>query len=93
LCVFRILQEAVHKSCKHSEVKEMKVDLWADGSAIHLRVSDSGKGFDVRTESLHKGLGLTSMQERARLLKGKVQIVSKSMSGTTILAQIPLGHG
>jgi signal transduction histidine kinase len=93
LCVFRILQEAVHNSCKHSEVKETKVDLWADGGAIHLKVSDSGKGFDLKTGSLSKGLGLTSMQERARLLKGKVQIVSKAMSGTTILAKIPLGQG
>jgi signal transduction histidine kinase len=92
LCIFRILQESVQNACKHSEVKKIEVDIWGDNNAIHLEVSDSGKGFNTKAESVSKGLGLTSMQERARLLRGKVEIDSKPMRGTTIAAHIPLGH-
>jgi two-component system sensor histidine kinase UhpB len=92
LSTFRILQEAVHNSCKHSEGKKIEVSLWGGRSSIHLRVSDWGKGFDPKAESVSKGLGLTSMQERARLLKGKVKIASNQRNGTTISAHIPLGQ-
>jgi signal transduction histidine kinase len=53
-------------------------------------ISDSGKGFDLQTAMLGKGLGLTSMRERARLLDGTTSIESHPMGGTTIRVCIPL---
>jgi signal transduction histidine kinase len=57
-----------------------------------LTISDSGKGFDIEAARQGKGLGLTSMQERARLVHGTIFIESKPMSGTTIRIRIPLGR-
>jgi len=59
---------------------------------IHLLVTDSGRGFNVEDAMKGKGLGLTNMRERARLIHGTITIESKPMSGTTILlVRAPLG--
>ena len=55
-----------------------------------LIVNDAGKGFDVETAKQGKGLGLTSMRERIRLVNGKIEIQSKPMGGTTIHVRAPL---
>ena len=48
LCFFRVLQEALHNSAKHSGVQYFEVELWGTPDEIHLTVSDSGAGFDTR---------------------------------------------
>jgi PAS domain S-box-containing protein len=90
LCLFRVLQEALHNAAKHSGVKRTEVQLREDSGEIHLMVHDSGRGFDGETVKQGKGLGLTSMRERIRLVNGTIDIQSKPMSGTTIHARVPL---
>jgi signal transduction histidine kinase len=90
LCLFRVVQEAVHNAAKHSGVKRMEVQLAEHSSEIHLIVSDSGKGFDVETARQGRGLGLTSMRERVRAVGGTMAIESKPMAGTTIHVRVPL---
>jgi signal transduction histidine kinase len=87
--LLRILQEALHNASKHSGVKRVEVRLREKSSEIHLIISDSGKGFKVEPALQGKGLGLTSMQERVRLLNGTILIKSKPMGGTTIHVRIP----
>jgi PAS domain S-box-containing protein len=89
LCLFRVLQEALHNAAKHSGVKRIEVLLHEESGEIHLTVSDLGRGFDVDAVKQGKGLGLTSMRERIRLVKGTISIESKPMSGTTIHVRIP----
>jgi PAS domain S-box-containing protein len=91
LCLFRVLQEALHNSVKHSGVRHFEVALWGASDAIHLRVSDSGAGFDSKAAKQSTGLGLISMEERLKLLKGTFAIQSQPMRGTTIHACVPLG--
>jgi PAS domain S-box-containing protein len=93
VCLFRILQEALHNIVKHSGVKRVDVRLTEHSNQIHLRVSDSGKGFDVESTMQGKGLGLTSMRERVRLVNGTIAIESKPMGGTTIRVCVPLDSG
>ena len=50
-----------------------------------------GKGFDVAAAQKGRGLGLTSMQERVRVVNGKIAIESKPMGGTTIHVRVPFG--
>jgi signal transduction histidine kinase len=57
---------------------------------IHLVVSDSGRGFDVEAAMQGKGLGLTSMRERIRLVNGTIAIDSQSTGGTRIHVRVPL---
>jgi signal transduction histidine kinase len=90
LCLFRVLQEAVHNAIKYSGVPEVEVSLGTVSNEIRLRVHDSGAGFDLRSARNGHGLGLTSMKERLRLVHGQLEIVSKPQHGTTVLARVPL---
>jgi signal transduction histidine kinase len=90
LCLFRVLQEAVSNADKHSGVKRIEARLHEESGAIHLIVSDSGKGFDVAAVEQTEGLGLTSMRERVRLVSGTIAIESKPMVGTTIHVRVPI---
>ena len=90
LCLFRVLQEALHNAAKHSGVKRIEVQLAENSCEIHLTVRDSGKGFDIGAARQSRGLGLTSMKERVRLVGGTITIESKPMGGTTIHVRVPL---
>jgi PAS domain S-box-containing protein len=90
LCLFRVLQEALHNAVKHSGVKRIEVQLHEESGKIHLIIRDLGKGFDIETARQGRGLGLTSMQERVRLVNGMIEIQSKPMGGTTIHVRVPI---
>jgi signal transduction histidine kinase len=91
LCLFRVLQEALHNAAKHSGMKRIEVQLNEESDEIHLTIRDLGKGFNVEAAKKGRGLGLTSMQERVRLLNGKIAIESKPMGGTTVQVRVPFG--
>jgi signal transduction histidine kinase len=94
-CLFRVLQEALHNALKHSGGKRVEVQLAEHSNEFHLIIRDSGRGFDIEAASQGRGLGLTSMQERVRLVNGTITIGSKPMRGTTIHVRIPFSsvHG
>jgi PAS domain S-box-containing protein len=91
LCLFRVAQEALLNCVKHSGVREFDVDLREVGEQIQLSVSDSGVGFDLTKAAIGPGLGLISMHERVRLIKGAMSIRSEPMKGTTIQVFAHLG--
>ena len=91
ICFFRVLQESLHNAANHSAVKRIEVQLREVSNEMHLIVTDLGRGFDVEAAIQGQGLGLTSMQERVRLLNGSVDIESKPMAGTTIHVRVPFG--
>lgn len=95
LCLFRVLQEALHNSAKHSGVGNFEVRLWGtlEEDEIHLTVRDSGAGFDSEAAKESRGLGLISMEERLKLLNGTFSIDSQPNHGTTIHARVPLISG
>jgi len=93
LCLFRVLQEALHNSAKHSGVRHVEVRLWGTSDEIHLAVSDSGAGFDSEAAKEGRGLGLISMEERLKLLNGTFSVESQPNRGTTIRARVPLNSG
>jgi PAS domain S-box-containing protein len=90
LCLFRVLQEALHNAMKYSGVGVFKVSLAGSPQGIELMVHDSGAGFDAKVASNGHGLGLTSMRERLKLVNGQFSIDSKPSQGTTVLARVPL---
>ena len=92
LGLFRVLQEALHNSAKHSGVRHFEVRLWGTSDEIHLTVSDSGAGFDREAAKESRGLGLVSMEERLKLLDGTFSIESQPKRGTTIHARAPLAQ-
>jgi signal transduction histidine kinase len=90
LALFRVLQEAMHNVTKHSGARQVEVQLHEDSSELHLIISDSGKGFDPEAAFQGKGLGLSSMRERVRLINGAINIESKRNGGTTIHVRVRL---
>jgi signal transduction histidine kinase len=89
LSLFRVLQEALHNAVKHSGVKRVEVQVAEHSNEFHLVVRDSGRGFDLEAAKRGRGLGLTSMQERLKLVSGQLYIDSKPQEGTTIHARVP----
>lgn len=91
--IFRIMQEAFHNITKHSRAEFITLSLVKRDGAIELAIEDNGEGFDVqaalRTSSVKKGLGLTSMKERAELSGGTFSIESVQEEGTLIRATWP----
>jgi PAS domain S-box-containing protein len=90
LCLFRVLQEALHNSAKHSGVGRFEVRLWGTSDEVHLTVRDFGIGFDSEVAKESQGLGLVSMEERLKLVNGTLLIESQPKRGTTIHARVPL---
>jgi signal transduction histidine kinase len=90
LCIFRVAQESLHNVVKHSHAGKVRVDLFGEGELITLRVSDDGVGFDPDAHENSSGLGMVSMGERIRLLRGTFSVTSKPSLGTQIEARIPV---
>lgn len=93
LCLFRVLQEALHNAVEHSGVWRFGVQLNGTSKEIHLRVNDFGVGFNLENAKTSRGLGINHMKERLKLVKGTLSIDSQPRRGTTIHACVPLGLG
>ncbi len=93
LCLFRILQEALHNAVKHSGVRQFEVQLRSTSDAVDLVIADSGIGFDPEAAMNKRGLGLISMGERLRLVNGTLSIDSQPKRGTRINARAPIAPG
>jgi signal transduction histidine kinase len=90
LCLFRIMQEALHNALKYSGVREFEVDLRGTGGEVQLEVRDSGVGFEVEVAKRGAGLGLVSMQERVHVVHGQLRVESKPEAGTRVIASVPM---
>jgi signal transduction histidine kinase len=90
LCLFRVLQEAVQNSTKHSGATQLEVRLAGGPEEIRLMVRDSGAGFDLQDGARGDGIGLANMRERLRLVRGDLWIESAPGRGTVMHARVPL---
>jgi len=88
LCFFRIAQEALWNVARHSGAKEARVELHGDEQQVELSITDNGMGFDSEGTGKNLGIGLRSMQERVRLVGGRLKIESKFGAGTKICAAV-----
>jgi PAS domain S-box-containing protein len=90
LCLFRVLQEALQNSAKHSGSSHVRVTMENTQKELRLTVEDSGKGFDPEMAMKGTGVGLTNMKERMKLVRGELSIESQPGKGTVIRATAPL---
>jgi hypothetical protein len=90
--VFRIVQEALTNVVKHSQATRASVVIAYDERHIVIRVEDNGKGFDATAEgsTATMGFGLSSIEERVKMLGGIHKFSSSMESGTTIAARVPV---
>ena len=89
--VFRIAQEALQNALRHAAAGHIRVELGAESGRLVLTVADDGTGFDTAAIAAVRGrrLGLTSMEERATGLGGRLAIASRPGAGTTVRLEVP----
>jgi PAS domain S-box-containing protein len=89
IVMFRISQEALTNIARHSGASLVDLALQKAGGRVELTIQDNGSGF--RPDEIVKGLGLSTMRERAELTGGTFSVESAQGKGTTIRASWPLG--
>ena len=95
---YRIIQESVNNIVKHSRATKANIEIWREDGNLHIAVRDNGRGFDTQTivhGDAPRGLGLTSITERVRMLGGTHAITSTPGAGTTLDIKVPVpesGH-
>jgi signal transduction histidine kinase len=86
--IYRIVQEALNNTVKHSQATEGRVVVSSNLGSLDLMIEDNGRGFTPPDGSLpqqgHKGFGLLGITERVRMLGGRVVIQSAPAHGSTI---------
>lgn len=91
--LFRIIQEILNNIIKHSKAKHISADLNYKENAIIFTFADDGIGFDVKEAlqrpSSNRGIGLTSMVNRAKLIGGQLSVISQPGKGTKTVIEIP----
>ena len=92
--LYLIFKEAINNVVRHSGCTRVNITLTAEKSEMKLSVSDNGKGVHNPSDgdSCGGGRGLPSMRERARELRGTLEVTSKSGEGTRVSLRVPLSH-
>jgi signal transduction histidine kinase len=91
VCFFRIAQESLRNGIAHGAAHRFTVSLTRSGDDIEMTVTDDGKGFSLDAVNVDSsGVGVISMEDRARAVGGSLYIASAADRGTTIRIKAPL---
>jgi signal transduction histidine kinase len=85
--VFRIIQELINNSLKHSGADTISISFRQDANTYKLYYHDNGKGFDTNNFAYQKGLGLKNIESRISLLQAKLSINSGLNQGSEFIIQ------
>lgn len=89
--LYRIAQEALRNVIKHAREAPVQITLTGKDQGLYMAIEDAGPGFDLDKVREKGGLGLLSMQERARLVGGSLLLRTRPDDGTLIVVRVPLG--
>ncbi|HEX8331065.1 MAG TPA: PAS domain-containing sensor histidine kinase [Segetibacter sp.] len=87
LHIYRIIQEAINNVLKHAEATRVDILLKVKGDLIYLTIKDNGKGFKMN--KVKPSVGLSSIKNRVKLLKGHFHITAPEQQGTNIEIHFP----
>lgn len=85
--LYRLLQEALTNIARHADASQVRIRLQHRGGRLRLLVRDNGRGAQQPPQP---GVGLYSMQERARSLGGELQVFSRPGAGWALALNMPL---
>lgn len=89
--IYRIVQEIVHNTIKHSQATTLDIKLKALKDKLVLRLADNGVGFDYKKETTENiGFGLKSLLRRTEVTGGQMYLDSEIGKGTNYTFEIPL---
>ena len=93
--IYRIFQEALNNIRKHAHAEHVKVTINKENNQVCIAIEDDGKGFDLdevsRRHAAKRGLGIASLEERARMLGGALNLTTEKGKGTCLAMTIPVG--
>lgn len=92
LGLYRIVQEGLRNIYRHAAAENVSIRLHRSEDGVALEIRDDGRGFDRGAKGWRPGLGLASMEERARLLGGRFAVESSAGQGTCIEVTLPPGE-
>jgi len=87
--LFRIVQESLSNTARHSKASKSNLRLWEDNGRIYLEIIDDGVGFNIDKTQANLGHGLANMQRRTRKVGGGIEIISSPGKGTKVVAWVP----
>jgi PAS domain S-box-containing protein len=94
LNIYRICQESFNNITKYAQASQVSVSIKRQDGGVAFQVADNGRGFDhqqvINEHITNRGLGLTAMDERARMLEGSLKIWSQEGQGTKITLIVPI---
>jgi two-component system sensor histidine kinase UhpB len=93
LCLYRVVQEGLGNVAKHAGAREARVSVEGRGLEVELAITDDGRGFDPREARSRRGLGLLSLDERVRLVGGRLVVEAQPLRGTELRIVVPLPDG
>jgi len=88
LHIFRIVQELMNNSIKHSEASQITLILKTKENILSLQYRDNGKGFNIEDTQKAKGLGMSGIENRAVILQGDLEIASSPGNGIAVTIEI-----
>lgn len=88
IIIYRVIQELINNVIKHAAAKEAIVQLQYQNNQLQVTVEDDGKGFDVNSLEIAKGIGWNNIKNRVEYLKGKVNVVSEKNKGTSVTIEM-----
>lgn len=89
-CLYRVAQEALQNVAKHARATNVNMRLSSRHRTLTLQITDDGVGFNQFEVRGRGGLGLLSMEKRARLVDGDLAIKSQPGTGTRLILNVPL---
>jgi len=94
ILLYRTIRELLINIVKHSQAKNVEIDIKRTDDDVHIMVSDDGVGFDADELKSRKittgGFGLFSLRERLANIGGNMDVRSKKGKGTTVTLTVPL---
>lgn len=86
--VYRICQELINNTIKHSQANNVSLLLQLKNNVLQLTYEDDGVGFNSST--IKKGIGLNSLNSRIEMVKGSLEFDATATTGTTAYIRIPI---
>lgn len=87
---FRVLQAATQNSIKHSNASKIIIRIVENKNFLTTMITDNGSGFDKK--NIEKGMGLTNIENRVKIMNGRFKIFTKLSKGTIVAFQIPMNN-
>ena len=91
ITLFRIFQESVTNVVRHSKANQVKVEMFAEGDHLMMKIRDNGIGIQKDKVEDSNSIGLIGIRERIRSWNGEVQFLGTAGKGTAVEIRVPTG--